>query len=421
MNVVCLSLSGLFVLAALVVQAQGVEFHTENVKEVIANAPKEGKPVLIYFKAAGYDTCEKIDREVFADKRAGDCFNDKVVCCTVDVKADPSLTPFYEVRVVPTVVMLDDKGKMVYRMDGQVSPAYLVHLGNALTGRVPSLKMLYENLQRDKSNLETIRRLLLNALNFVGYLPVDSRTVWEKRLMKVYDNYRKVKSLDEMVNKEDYTLLTAYERPQKDSEAFDFIVKHYDRFKAVVDENGLISYLVNTNNGLIMNLARAGDDGYTKCLERINEDMAGVYKFLKGPGDPYRLMRLEARALYALYGKKDQNAYVSLENEYFTALGETLDANTLLRGIQELYVASKGKMTPEAAAICYAWVDVAEQAGVPANTRLQLTLVRADCCGSNGDKVKAKFFLNEAYLQAMQVGDQQMQQYVQKKIEGLER
>lgn len=395
--------------------SQGVTFKTNQVKSAISEAKRAGQPVMIYFRMEGIESCMQLEKTFFADSRARDCFS-KFACCLVDVKKNQALAMEYGVQVVPTVIMLNNKGKLAYRMEGNMAPAYLVYLGKSLSGIKPSLEELYEKYMENKKDLSAAQNLLHDAFYFLYYLPVKERSLWEQKLMKIYEEYVKKKPLEGMVNAKDFFLLTSYDIPSKENREFDFLVANADRFREVVDGQKVISYLINTNNDLIQKLAREGDLGYEKCLERIKGDMAELYKNLKGPGDVYTLLKMDADALYLLYGKKDQNAYVAKRGEYFKGLGEALGVEDLLRAVQELSMTTKGKITQNAADCCLAWLDVIDVAGVEPEMKVNLLIVRADCYLSCKDNVKAKGCLNEAYLLAMQAGITGLQQYIKQKI-----
>lgn len=404
---------------AKVTYSQGIVFKTTAIKSEIVAARAAGQPVLVYFRVDGMESCVKVETEIFADKRAGDCFNEKFVCCSIDVKENQELAMEYGIRVAPSVLMLDGKGKLAYRMEGNIVPAYLIYLGESLSGVHLALGDLYKMHVKNKKNLVITQDLLHEAFYVLNYLPMEERALWERKLMKVYEGYVKMKPLEEMVNARDFDLLTFYSRPSKGNREFEFLVADADRFRGIVNDQKMISYLVNTNNGLIRSLACNGDIGYKECLERIKGDMADMYKYLQGPGDTYTLLKMDADALYVLYGEKDQNAYVVKRNEYFTTLGEHLQVNDLLQSVQELYTMAKGKIKREAAEGCLAWLDVIEATGVQPEMRINLLLVRADCCLGCEDVVKTRGYLNEAYLLSMQTGDVRTQQYIKQKIDSI--
>ncbi len=398
--------------------AQGVKFCKQDAESAIAQAKKEGKPVMIYFKLGDPAADGKLD-EIFADKEVGDCFNGKTVCCEIVTTISQSWVFIYHLQALPSVVMLDGKGNVVYQINGDFSITSIIYLAKALNEEIPSLEKWNKIYLKDKMNPEVVGNFLLEASKFLNNLPAEKSQEWAKKLQKTYKDYRQVKSLQEMINAEDYVVLTTYSRGEP--EVFDFLLANRDKYKEVVEENTVTRYLLNTNTNLIFSLAGAGNSGYEKYLNRVKGDMVDLYKEIKKEYDIYTVMKLNVDAVYALHRKGDVDTYVTKKNEYLNTLGEACDVNELFGAIQDLCQTMRGRLTKKAAEACLEWDDRVRTINtqVLPMIRMTLSLMLAECCAYIKDMERMRTFLNEAYLLAIQLGNTEMQQRIKNVLSNL--
>ena len=99
----------------------GIQFSKgENFETVLALAKSEGKLVFVDFYADWCTPCKMMDQEVFTDKSIGDYFNKKFVNIKVDSEKGngPDLAAIFEVTALPTLLFLDEIGRVVMRREG---------------------------------------------------------------------------------------------------------------------------------------------------------------------------------------------------------------------------------------------------------------------------------------------------------------
>ena len=111
--------------------SKGAKFET-----VLALAKSEGKLVFVDFYADWCAPCKMMDQEVFTDKSIGDYFNNKFVNIKVDSEKGngPDLAAIFEVTALPTLLFLDEIGRVVKRREGAAFHTELMNMAeNALS------------------------------------------------------------------------------------------------------------------------------------------------------------------------------------------------------------------------------------------------------------------------------------------------
>jgi len=115
----------------------GIKFSPETKFEtVLETAKSENKLVFVEFYADWCTPCKLMDQEVFSDKSIGDFFNKKFVNLKVNSEKGngPDLSAIFEVKALPTLLFLDEIGRVVERREGAAFHTDLMNMAeNALS------------------------------------------------------------------------------------------------------------------------------------------------------------------------------------------------------------------------------------------------------------------------------------------------
>jgi len=95
-------------------------------------AEEKGKPLFVEFEADWCLPCKIMSEEVFTHQETADIFNDNFVNYKVDIETQSgaNMKMLYGVNILPTLLILDHKGKSLARNDGSLMHKSLVNLAN---------------------------------------------------------------------------------------------------------------------------------------------------------------------------------------------------------------------------------------------------------------------------------------------------
>jgi len=118
---------------------KGIKFEkTDVLSDVTDRAGEEGKLIFIDFHATWCVPCKLMEKDVFSDKQIAKMFNENFINLKIDGEKGngPNLVALYGVTVYPTLLFVDEKGRVVERKDGAAFHTELEELANnALSNR----------------------------------------------------------------------------------------------------------------------------------------------------------------------------------------------------------------------------------------------------------------------------------------------
>lgn len=100
---------------------EGVDFvQSENLSSVLEMAGNKDKLVFVDFYTTWCLPCKMMDEDVFPDKGISQLLNDNFINYKVDAEKGngPNLALLYQVNVYPTLLFLDEDGKVLVRKEG---------------------------------------------------------------------------------------------------------------------------------------------------------------------------------------------------------------------------------------------------------------------------------------------------------------
>ncbi len=109
----------------------GIQFIRGSFREILAHAKKERKLVFMDCYTTWCGPCRMMSSLVFTRKDVGDTFNPFYVSykCDMEKGEGIELAKRYNVKVYPTMLILDANGEVVYSFTGARSPQDLIKIG----------------------------------------------------------------------------------------------------------------------------------------------------------------------------------------------------------------------------------------------------------------------------------------------------
>jgi len=106
-------------------------------------AEEKGKPLFVEFEADWCLPCKIMSEEVFTHQETAEIFNDNFVNYKVDIETQSgaNMKMLYGVNILPTLLILDHKGKELARNDGSLMHKSLVNLANEAISNWEAVKV----------------------------------------------------------------------------------------------------------------------------------------------------------------------------------------------------------------------------------------------------------------------------------------
>jgi len=408
--------------------SQGIKFFEGTFEEALAKAKQENKLVFVDFYAVWCGPCKQMAETVFTDEEVGKYMSDKFVCMQIDVEKagwQKETAEKFNVTVLPTLIFFKVDETVVSRLAGARDKADFLNTAKVACGQQLSFTKLYDRA-KSKKDLADMQLVLKQAPDYVGGLEGMEAQKWIVRIDKLYADYAKAKMGADFINKEDFQIVSKFNKKNvKDDAVMDFIAKNLETYMNKLGEApGIL--LVEYNNNIIGQLAKAGKEEYKKYLERINGELEAAYAIMPtGVLTPYEKFKYYYDGMYLLSYKKDVNSYVELMNKYLAALGDKVGANDYGEIAQNMYVMTKGKLNNEQLGQVRDWLVKAMQyEGTGLIDRINFVTMLGDTYKALKQYDKAKEAYNQGYMEALQIENKmqsaQVQMIMKRKLQTLE-
>lgn len=205
------------------VNAQGIEFEQLSLNKTIEKAKKEDKLVFIDCYTQWCGPCKMLAKKVFVLDNVGKYFNKNFVSIKMDMETEEGrkVAQKYQVKFYPTLLWLDQNGKIVHRVSGAGDNKYLLAEAEKAVNpesRWSHMEQRYKDGERDHAFL---RKFIMDGVR-AGF---DVKNVVEE--------YLQLKEEKEYINKEDFYII-ANNIFSKDHPKFRLVFDNKEKYKELV-------------------------------------------------------------------------------------------------------------------------------------------------------------------------------------------
>ena len=416
----CTSMSGF---------SQGIEIFKGTFNEELTKASNEGKLVFVDFYATWCGPCKQMAEKVFPDEELGKYMNEKFVCLQIDVEKEgwqKEVAEKYNVTVLPTLVFFKLDSTVASRLAGAREKAELLNAAKVARGEELSFEKLYDRA-KSKKDLTDMQNLLKQAPEYVGGLQGMEAQKWIVRVEKMYNEYVKAKMGPDFINKEDLAIVNRFNKKNvKDDAVMEFITKNLNTYLEKLGEApGIL--LVEYNNNIIGDLAKAGKNEYKKYLDRIQGDLKAAYDIMPTGNKltPYEKFKYYYDGMYLLSYKKDVPSYVKLMGKYIETMGDQMGANDYGEIAQNMYQMTKGKLTNDQLGQLKDWlVKALQYDNIVLLDKINFVTMLGDTHKALKQYDEAKEAYNQAYMESLKFESKRqmmmVQMVIKRKLQALE-
>lgn len=346
--------------------AQGIEFFHGTWSEALTKAKSEQKLIFVDAYASWCGPCKRMAREVFPQKKAGDFFNANFICLKIDMEKEENaeFAGKYPVGSYPTLMFIDDNGKVVMKEVGAKEVDVLIETGRralSKNNRFAEYEKAYNEGNREPQLLYNYVR----ALNQAG-----------KPSLKVVNEYLKTQS---DLNSEFNLRFILEGASEADSRVFDLLL---EKREAIAKLAG--AEVVNTR------IETACKNTLKKAIEFKNTALLEEIKTKLKKSRPDIAAKMAAESEMAYYAAvndpaqflKAAKAYQKQEVKKNPALLDDLVV-TLVRAFPN---------DPKVLSAAQKWAKMAAEIG----QKSEYYLSWANICKKRNDKAKAKALAQKA-------------------------
>lgn len=398
---------------------QGIEFFKGDYNAALEKAKQEGKMLFVDFYVDWCGPCKRLAKDVFTLEAVGNYFNEKFVSIQIDAEnpANRQVVEQNKVRSYPTLAFFDADGKLLSRLEGALDGAALIKSAKVVTGEEMSFEEIYTKFKSSKNDLVLMQQLLLGAPTYVSILENMEQAKWIARIEKIFKDYIDLKMGPELINVDDYRIINTFHHADKPGDKLmEFMNKNMEAYLKLGE--GPAYFVMEYNNKIMENMARAGKEEYKKYLERIDGDMKLTYSVV-----PQKTMSARQRftylydAEYLLFYKKDGEGYVTSMDAYFKELGEDARAVDYGMAAQQVYTATGGKVPESVILKTKEWtVKALQYTDISLMDKINFLAMLGDTNKVLKEYVEAKKCYNQAFMESMQMEQEMTKAMIQMRI-----
>ena len=338
---------------SLAVSAQGIKFEKGTFAEALAKAKVEDKLLFVDFYTTWCGPCKKMSKEIFTKEDVGEFFNKNFISLKIDAEKGegPELAKKYEVSGFPTMIFFNADGSENKRLVGATPDAgFFISFAKQVTGEETPFLERYEAYKKGNRNLDFVRDLILGGGVYASTLPREEQRPWFEKFAEMAAWYFVCKQPHEMMNKEDFRLISMYlDGPNNGNPFVEHIYNNYEAWAKVIPNADLSMFIFRTNNQSIHEAYGNGDLKFREYLEAIHGRLAKVYADTPNADaeDTYKVMTFVGEGGYCL-SQKDIDGFLDWSDKYIAyeeSKGE-LKSFSYNTPASHVYTQAKDAITP---------------------------------------------------------------------------
>lgn len=401
---------------------QGIDFFKGNYQEALEKATAANKLVFIDFYTEWCGPCKSMAKDVFTDKNVGNYYNEKFIAIQLNAEdpANKSVVKQFKISAYPTLAYLRPNGKVILLKTGFQTIDEFLKLGKVATGDELGFEDLYAKYKSSKNDLGILQQVLKEAPAFVSAQEGIEAEKWASRVNKMYSEYVKQKMGPDLINKTDYNIiLTFHDNTKQDDPLIEFINKNLAAYRQAMGDAPAY-FVIEHNDNVMSNLAKAGKEDYKKYLERVQGDLKAAYDVISNADvSPYEKSKCYYDGLYTLYYKKDVQGYIEQMNRYFKILGSYVTGEDYGAAAQNMYEAMGSKLPKEAHVQAIEWMKQAVKGkNVAPMDKVNYLVMLGDSYKMLGEYGSAKECYNQALVESYQIDMKMTQMMIQNAVQG---
>ena len=114
------------------VPGEGIRFTEKKWTDILRMARQRHKPIFVDAYAIWCAPCQEMKKQTFTDKKVGDYFNAHFINVSLDVEKGEGikLDDQYEISSYPTLLFLDENGKLIRKSEGFLDVKQILEVAN---------------------------------------------------------------------------------------------------------------------------------------------------------------------------------------------------------------------------------------------------------------------------------------------------
>lgn len=256
----------LFISLSLSVSAAKIEFRDLSLKEGLAAAKEEGKPVFIDCFTTWCGPCKWMSANIFTDDDVAKYYNENYVCLKIDMEKGEGIdiAEYYGIRAYPTLLYLNSEGeRLLVTVGASRDPQSYIDAGEQAKDPKRNLIYLMENKEANFDNSSFMREFFLTA---------SSANMLETSDI---DRYFGKMEVSEWVQKDNWEIITAaVDDPSSD--VFKKALKKTELFIKEYGEEAQMYFETTVYYALANGLYRARTGEQYEAYQKMRKELLSI-------------------------------------------------------------------------------------------------------------------------------------------------